>query len=78
MSSIPSPSIAQASTVYPRPMTQLLDQSPEVLHNIFGNVEPADLGSVARTCRFLNSFIQNDELLWKLHYLSLFVGSPCH
>ncbi|KIW88194.1 uncharacterized protein Z519_11305 [Cladophialophora bantiana CBS 173.52] len=51
---------------------QLLDLAPEVLHNIFQNVEPADLASLARTCRHLNSCIRNDDFLWRLQYLARF------
>ncbi len=57
-------------------MLQLTDQCPEVLHNIFQNVDPTDLASLSVTCHFLNTIIQNDELLWKLHYLSRFVSTP--
>ena len=57
----------------PDTMTELLDQAPEVLHNMFQNVDVLDLASLSRTCRHLNSLIKNDELLWKLHYLALFV-----
>ncbi|EXJ61751.1 hypothetical protein A1O7_02181 [Cladophialophora yegresii CBS 114405] len=64
-SASPSPSQSQ-------PMARLLDQAPEVLHHIFQHVEPTDLARVARTCRHLNSVVKTDELLWKIHYLSLF------
>ncbi|ETN46874.1 uncharacterized protein HMPREF1541_01063 [Cyphellophora europaea CBS 101466] len=53
-------------------MTSLLNQAPEVLHDIFFHVEPSDLASVAQTCRFLNTFIENDTLLWRQQYLSCF------
>ena len=52
---------------------RLLNQAPEVLHNIFQNVQPTDLACLLQTCRHLNSFVKNDELLWKLQYLALFV-----
>ncbi|KIW31143.1 uncharacterized protein PV07_02817 [Cladophialophora immunda] len=52
--------------------SQLLDLAPEVLHNIFQNVEPTDLASLARTCHHLNNCIRSDEFLWRLHYLSRF------
>jgi hypothetical protein len=54
-------------------MEQLIDQPPEVLHNILQKVGPTDLASLSRTCRHLNKFIKEDELLWKLHYLTVFV-----
>lgn len=54
-------------------MAHLVDQAPEVLHHIFQCVEPTDLASLSQTCRYLKQLIQNDELLWKLHYLSRFV-----
>ena len=55
-------------------MGQLLQQAPELLHNILLNVDTTDLASLSSTCRYLNGFIRNDELLWRLHYLSGFVG----
>ncbi|KAG9786579.1 hypothetical protein ABEF93_004385 [Exophiala dermatitidis] len=53
-------------------MTELLDQAPEVLHNIFLHVESTDLASLSRTCRYLHKLIWDDELLWKSEYLSQF------
>jgi hypothetical protein len=70
----PSPS----PSPQPQPMAQLLGQAPEVLHHIFQNVEPTDLARLSRTCRYLNSVVKNDELLWKIHYLSLFVRMTPH
>lgn len=55
-------------------MPTFFDQPPEVLHHIFQEVEIGDLASLSLTCRHLNSLISNDELLWKLHYLDLFVS----
>ncbi|KAK5256434.1 hypothetical protein LTR40_010323, partial [Exophiala xenobiotica] len=57
-------------------MTQLLDQAPEVLHHIFRCVEPTDLASLSQACRYLKQVIHNDELLWKLHYISRFDPPP--
>ncbi|EXJ92687.1 hypothetical protein A1O3_01239 [Capronia epimyces CBS 606.96] len=51
-------------------MAELLDQPPEVLHHILLNVEPTDLASLSKTCRYLHRVIQADELLWKEIYLS--------
>jgi hypothetical protein len=53
-------------------MTSLLNQAPEVLHDIFLHVEPSDLASVARTCRYLNTFVEKDALLWRQQYLTYF------
>ncbi len=55
----------------------LLDQAPETLHRIFREVNVGDLASLSLTCRHFNSFIKQDGLLWKLHYLALFV-SRCY
>jgi hypothetical protein len=54
-------------------MAQLYDQSPEILHNIFVNVESTDLAKLSRTCKHFSQFITNDEFLWKLQYESRFV-----
>lgn len=55
-------------------MAQLYDQSPEILHNIFVNVDSTDLASLSRTCKHFSQFIANDEFLWKLQYESRFVS----
>jgi hypothetical protein len=54
-------------------MAQLCDQSPEILHNIFVNVDSVDLARLSRTCKHFYQFIENDEFLWKLQYQSRFV-----
>ena len=61
--------------IRPTDMPQLLDQCPEVLHNIFIYVDPLDLVNICLTCRFLNRFISGDDLLWKIQYLSRFVSA---
>jgi hypothetical protein len=53
-------------------MTSLLNQAPEVLHDIFLNTEPSDLAALAQTCRYLNTFIEKNALLWRQHYLTYF------
>ena len=50
--------------------------SPEILHEICLNVEPSDLARLSETCRFLNGFVNKDDLLWKLQYLDRFVEIP--
>ncbi len=55
-------------------MPGLLDQAPETLHRIFEEVSARDLASLSLTCRHFNSFVKHDSLLWKLHYLCLFVS----
>lgn len=72
VTSTPSPLPAFAAPSHSQ-MAQLLDQAPEVLHHIFQCVEITDLAALSRTCRYLNKVVQNDELLWKLHYLFRFV-----
>ncbi|KKY28417.1 putative f-box domain-containing protein [Phaeomoniella chlamydospora] len=52
--------------------TQSSDQSAEVLHNIFRYVRPVDLASLSRSCKTFKDFIDNDKLLWKVHYLRHF------
>ncbi|ETI19672.1 hypothetical protein G647_08685 [Cladophialophora carrionii CBS 160.54] len=69
---IPHSHSASPSPSHTQPMARLLDQAPEVLHHIFQHVEPVDLARLARTCRHLNRVVKTDELLWKIHYLSLF------
>jgi len=58
-----------------RAMPHFLDFAPEVLHGVFKQVDPTDLAVLSQCCRFLNSFIKNDVLLWKIHYLKRFVCS---
>ena len=55
-------------------MSQLLDLSPEILHNIFYHVHPTDLSRLSRSCRHLHQFINNDDFLWRLQFLSRFVS----
>lgn len=54
-------------------MSPVLDLAPEILHQIFIDVQPTDLGSLSMTCQYLNQVIRNDERLWRHHYLSHFV-----
>lgn len=54
-------------------MAQLLAQSSEVLHNIFKYVDSTDLAALSMTCHFLRDTINSDDLLWKIHYLNIFV-----
>ncbi|GAB7346909.1 hypothetical protein MBLNU459_g1981t2 [Dothideomycetes sp. NU459] len=50
-------------------MACLLDFSHELLHAIFTNIEPSDLGALSRSCSALNSYIQGNRLLCKDLYL---------
>jgi hypothetical protein len=67
--SIPSSPLPSQSSI-----AHFLGQAPEVLHNIFQHVDPTDLAALAQSCRHFNNLIKNDELLWKLQYLALFVS----
>ncbi|KAF2157787.1 hypothetical protein K461DRAFT_274017 [Myriangium duriaei CBS 260.36] len=53
-------------------MSKLLDCSHEVLHNILSFSDPADLGSLSRSCRSLNAFIQGNKVLCRELYLQRF------
>ncbi|KAE9984218.1 hypothetical protein BLS_002812 [Venturia inaequalis] len=54
----------------------LLDFCPEILHNILANLKPADVGSISRTCRGLNSYVEGNRLLWKDLYIRNFDHPP--
>ena len=54
-------------------MADLLNQSHEVLHLILSHVDPVDLGPLRESCKSLDSFIRNNNLLWKEQYLSKWV-----
>ena len=53
-------------------MSTLLNQAPEVLHEIFKRAAPSDLASISSTCKFLNTFVTRDTLLWRQQYLAHF------
>jgi len=45
-------------------MVQHITQLPaEILHNILGFVEPADLGRLLLTCRYLYGFVDGNSAL---------------
>lgn len=54
-------------------MSCLLDLSHELLHNIFINVDPADLAAISRSCSPLNQYVKGNNLLCKELYLQHFV-----
>lgn len=53
-------------------MSQLLDCSHEVLHNILTFCQPAALGALSRSCRSLHAFILDNAILCKELYLQRF------
>jgi hypothetical protein len=55
-------------------MSELLSLCPEILHGIFQEVNPEDLATLSKTCRFLSLFIKNDRLLWKDLYVRNYVS----
>ena len=50
-------------------MASLLELSHELLHCIFAELNPADLSSLNRTCRDLNSYIRGNRLLHRDIYV---------
>lgn len=50
-------------------MSSLLELSHELLHCIFCEIEPADLSSLGKTCRALNSYVKGNRLLHKDLYV---------
>ncbi|KAK4544385.1 hypothetical protein LTR36_004276 [Oleoguttula mirabilis] len=50
-------------------MSSLLELSHELLHCIFCEIEPADLSSLSKTCRALNSYVKGNRLLHKDLYM---------
>lgn len=55
-------------------MTCFLDLSHELLQEILGAVEGADLAALSATCRALRSFVKGNRLLCKTVYLQSWVG----
>ncbi|KAL9043722.1 MAG: hypothetical protein Q9214_003100 [Letrouitia sp. 1 TL-2023] len=52
--------------------SRLLSLPPEVIHNILASGDPASLASWRACCCTLHTFIENDSLLWKEHFLKRF------
>lgn len=50
-------------------MASLLELSHELLHCVFTEIEPADLASLSKTCRLLNSYVRGNRLLHKDLYI---------
>ncbi|KAK5121735.1 hypothetical protein LTR85_004610 [Meristemomyces frigidus] len=50
-------------------MSSLLELSHELLHCIFCEIEPADLSSLSKTCRAMNSYVKGNRLLHKDLYV---------
>jgi hypothetical protein len=53
---------------------QLLDLTPEILHQILTNLDPTDVAAVSETCKELHEYQDPAEnpLLWKSLFLNLF------
>lgn len=51
-------------------MPSILDSPSEVLHDILYYTNPSDLASVAQSCRYLNTYVDRDLLLWRRQYLA--------
>ncbi|KAI1079209.1 hypothetical protein F5B20DRAFT_185239 [Whalleya microplaca] len=51
-------------------MTLLTDLPPEILHHIFGYVDPPDLGWIPRICKSLYFTVTSNTALFKLVYLN--------
>lgn len=63
------------STLPPLEIRSLLLALPqEILHNILLHTNVNDLGALSSSCSLLRDFIQQDSMLWKHMYLSLFVN----
>lgn len=62
-------------------MTSLLLLPPEVLLHVLAFVEPEDLASLPRTCRYLHDFVTGNNSLCRSIYLRYLVRSlpaiPC-
>jgi hypothetical protein len=56
-------------------MPSLLDLCHEILHDVFVQVQPADLAALSKTCAAFSSYINGNRLLWKDVYLKHFVSS---
>ncbi|KAI4213289.1 MAG: hypothetical protein LQ351_004030 [Letrouitia transgressa] len=52
--------------------SRLLSLPPEVIHNVLASGDSDSLASWRACCRTLHSFIENDSLLWKEHFLKRF------
>lgn len=50
-------------------MAVLTHLPPEILHNIFKDVDPEDLARIPLTCRSLNNFIKGNNALCRAIYL---------
>ena len=56
-------------------MMSLTTSPPEILHNVLKAVEPQDLATLSRCCRYLHDFIYNNRQLFKELYLQRLVIS---
>jgi len=55
-------------------MVHLTQLPVEILHNILGFVEPADLGNLPRTCRHLYGFVTGNAALCRDIYYRMLVS----
>lgn len=55
-------------------MTNIIDLSPEILHNLFCFVDAITLSNLSKTCHQLRDFIGRDDLLWRRVYTIRFVS----
>lgn len=55
-------------------MTNIIDLSPEILHNLFCFVDAITLSNLSKTCHQLRDFIDRDDLLWRRVYTIRFVS----
>lgn len=56
-------------------MANLIDLSPEILHNLFCFVDAVTLSNLSKTCHQLRDFISRDDLLWRRVYANRFVSN---
>jgi hypothetical protein len=56
-------------------MAGFLDLSAELIQCVLEEVNPTDLASLALSCKTLNSFVNQNRLLWKQVYLKNHVSS---
>ena len=54
-------------------MASLASLPHEILHHIFLETEPGDLGALSQTCHAFHGFIRKNRYLFKQVYLKLFV-----
>lgn len=58
-------------------MARATDLPHEMLHNIFMDVDAADLAALSCTCKTFYGVIRKNRCLFKELYLKIFVGQIC-